>query len=218
MRFRANTAWSGALVIVAPLLLCMAALRPQPAALPDKSEPLTCTIRSEPACEIGTTPAISVEISNCTGRDIYLVGSLDASDIKWRYPHCYFEVIGPDGMPAMRGYARCGNVNPIRDEDFVKVPRGGSFDPYQNIDAYGFFHSSQITPATFQAKGTYRIRFVYSSEQADPKFWRMAAKGKNGAKLSASGSRENVVKLLAKVPKTTVCSNEITITVVPPKP
>jgi hypothetical protein len=182
-----------------------------------KAPALTCTIRSEPTCELGQVPTISVEIANWAEGDIYLIGSLSGSDRKWRYPFCYFEVIRPDGKSAQQGIARCGNMNAIRDKDFVKVPGGGKFDPYQKIDGFGFFGTSLISPATFRTEGEYRIRFVYSTDKAEPKFWLGDVNGDVGEMLPTRGMSENVVKLLANVPKTTVSSNEITVKVVRPK-
>lgn len=182
-----------------------------------KAPPLTCTIRSEPTCELGQVPAISVEIANWTEGEIYLIGSLDGSDLKWRYPLCYFEVIGPDGKPAKNGVARCGNMNTIRENDFVKVPRGGKFNPYQKIDDHGFFGTSLMVPATFQAEGEYRIRYVYSTDNADAKCWLGDVRGSVAEMLNTGGTHENVVRLLAQVPKTTVSSNEITVKVLRPK-
>ena len=54
---------------------------PQPAA---DARPLRCTIRGEATCELGKAPKVTVAITNLTEKDIYLVGSLDASDYEWR--------------------------------------------------------------------------------------------------------------------------------------
>src|SRR3990170_1522626 len=83
-----------------------AAAAPVPNAAPQR-EPVGCTIKGEPTCELGKAPKIAVALTNQTDADIYLVGSLDASDCKWRYPYCYFEVTGPDGKPARSGIVRC---------------------------------------------------------------------------------------------------------------
>ena len=211
-----NTALRFALCLVVACCACALARSDDKPHLP-KTPPLTCTIHSQPTCELGQVPAISVEIANWTEGEIYLIGSLDGSDLKWRYPLCYFEVIGPDGKLAKNGVARCGNMNTIREKDFVKVPRGGKFNPYQQIDGHGFFGTSLMVPATFQAVGEYRIRYVYSTENADPKCWLGDVRGSVAEMLNAGGTHENVVKLLAQVPKTTVSSNEITIKVVRPK-
>jgi hypothetical protein len=181
-----------------------------------KAPPLTCTIRSGHTCELGKAPAIAVEIANWTEGDIYLIGSLDGSDHKWRFPLCYFEVIGPNGKSAVQTVARCGNMNAIRGKDFVKVPRGGKFDPYQKIDDLGFFASSLISPTTFRAEGEYRIRFIYSTDRVEPKYWLGDVNGDTAEMLPTEGNNEKVVKLLAKVPKTTISSNEISVKVVRP--
>lgn len=224
MQYHAKSTGVGIPAIAAWLLLCLATLRTLAVDSPDKNKnptgppaapPLTCTIHSEATCELGTAPAISVEITNWTDHDIYLVGSLGGSGRKWRYPLCYFEVIGPDGTRVKPGIARCGNMNSIRDKDFVKVPPGGKFDPYQKIDDRGFF-GPLIIPSMFAAEGKYRIRFVYSTEKADPKYWLGDVHGEAAEIFIAAGSAVNVVNLLATVPKTTVCSNEISVTVVRP--
>lgn len=224
MPYRTLARFSLSTIAAALLLCCLADARTpaadspptgQDALAPPEAPPLTCTIRSEPTCELGNVPTISVEIANWTDDEIYLVGSLDNSDRRWRYPFCYFEVIGPDGKRAKPGIARCGNINAIREKDFVKVPPVGKFDPYQKIDEYGFFGSSLITPETFHAEGQYRVRFVYSTAAADPKFWLGDAQGEMSRVLRPGNADDSAItKLLKRVPKTTVCSNEITITVV----
>jgi len=95
--------------------------------------------------------------------------------------------------------------------------RGGKFDPYQKIDDFGFFGSSQISPATFGVEGDYRIRFVYSTDKAESKYWLGDVHGDVAEMLTTAGASESVLKLLAKVPRTTVSSNEITVKVVRPK-
>jgi hypothetical protein len=130
-----------------------------------------CIIRGEPTCKVGEAPKITVGLTNQSSREVYLVGSLDASDCKWRYPHCYFEVIGPTGAPSVRGIGRCGNMNTLRAKDFVKVPSGGTFDPYQNVDGYGFFSAHQLSAENFKQPGEYRVRFVYSTASTDIGAW-----------------------------------------------
>ena len=99
---------------------------------------LSCTITGEPVCTLGTTPKLRVEIVNHANHAIFLVGSLDGSEWKMRYPYCFFEVIGPDGKSAIREAIRCGNTNPLLEKEFVTVPGGGTFNPYQRIDDEAF--------------------------------------------------------------------------------
>lgn len=61
---------------------------------------LTCRIESErQVYQIGELPCVQVIITNQTDQELLLVRSLEGSGIKRRYPHCYFEIIGPDGEP-----------------------------------------------------------------------------------------------------------------------
>jgi hypothetical protein len=170
----------------------------------DPSRRLGCVIRGDRTCALGSAPRISVSLVNQFDSGIYLVGSLDASEWQWRYPHCYFEVTRPDGKPAHCLVARCGSTNALRARDFVKVPRGGKFDPYQTIDDQGFFPAHDICPETFSAPGTYHVRFVYSTRNGDIRDW-------------GGGAVQSNAMILAKfkrVPKVDVKSNEIAITVV----
>ena len=92
--------------------------------------PLGCVIRSDPTCVLGSAPKVTVTLINQTNSDVYLVGSLDGSECRWRYPYCYFELTGPDGkLNDYPGGSRCGYMNALREKDFVKVPSGGKFDP-----------------------------------------------------------------------------------------
>jgi hypothetical protein len=157
--------------------------------------PIVCSIRSAPTIEQGQTPKIAVEIVNRSNRAVYLVGSLDASESAWRYPYCFFQVVGPDGKPAVKPTGRCGNMNALREEDFVSVRPRAVFDPYQHIDRFGFFPPAAISPSTFEKVGEYRIRFHYSTEQTDIKQW-----------LGDGRPNERLVKLLGQVPKVTIKS------------
>jgi hypothetical protein len=205
-------------IVAAVLLLCSgspeslpgpratAAPVPKP---PRHKEPLGCTIRAAPTCVLGQAPKVTVEITNQTRKAIFLVGSLDASDCKWRYPYCYFEVIGPDGKSAVKGIGRCGNMNTLREKDFVKVPPRGKFNPYQRTDDYGFFSAHQLAAHNFNTPGEYRIRFVYSAKEPNIAKW-----GGDGRDTVAAN--EKLVNLFKQVPKVEIKSNEIKVIVVEP--
>ncbi len=185
--------WMGAVAIVA-------------IALPRPAGPLECFIRATPTCLQGTDPKITVAIFNRTDSDIYLVGSLDGSEGTRRYPHCYFEVTGPDGAPiTLRGGA-CAYMNALREKDFMKVPPGGQFDPYQHIDEYGFFSAHMLSADAFRAAGKYRIRFVYSTRSRFIDSWRGPT----------DETHSEIRTLFEQVPKVEIKSNEIEITVVAP--
>jgi len=170
----------------------------------DPSRRLGCVIRGDRTCILGSAPKITVSLINQFDYGIYLVGSLDASDCQRRYPFCYFEVTSPDGNWAYRSIGRCAHMNPLREKDFVRVPPGGKFDPYQRIDDEGFFSSIQLCPRTFSSTGRYRVRFVYCTRNGDIRDW-------GGWKVASDAK---ILSMFERVPKVEVNSNEIAITVV----
>lgn len=177
-----------------------------PAPVPEPA-PLSAHLTADAVVPLGKAPKVTVAIKNLTGREALLVGSLDASDCRWRYPHCWFEIIGPDGKSAVKGIGRCGNTNGLREKDFVRVKAGGTFDPYMRVDGGGFFPAHQIRPENFNAPGTYRIRFHYSTAEKNAANWN----GKLSGPLVPA-----VAKLLERVPKATAQSNEVKVRVVMP--
>jgi hypothetical protein len=121
---------------------------------------LSCEISSlQAAYTVGDVPKVSVVIRNDSDRPVVLVGSLDGSEERWRYPLVYFELTGPEGENAFGPYGRCGNMDGIRVEDFVKVQPGETFDPYSS----GFFGPIALSRALFDRAGTYRLSFTYST-------------------------------------------------------
>jgi hypothetical protein len=179
-------------------------------AAPARDVPLSCTIRcAKTSYRSGEVPEISVRLFNWTGKDIFLVGSLDGSDCRIRYPHWDFEITGPDGQMLTEMPNRCGYMNPLRPEQFIKVAAGGAFDPYRQAQGLDFFGDWRLCPETFRRAGDYRVRFVYSTEQ--PRIARWLGSSRH----AEADLREDspLSRLLAEVPKTTVRSNELRIVI-----
>jgi hypothetical protein len=192
-----------------PLMLALTAglfAAPAPIQTPPKTPSLTCQISADETCEVGKAPKVTVRLINRTKGEIVLIGSLDGSDCKMRYPHAYFEVTGPPVDYTIKGIGRCGNTNPLRAKDFVTIKPGASFDPYQKIDEYGFFGAHQLSPHNFTKPGKYRIRFHYSTEAPQPKLF--GARPASDRPLPAE-----IMKLLERVPKVTLTSNEVVVEV-----
>jgi len=173
-----------------------------------KTPMLTCTLKSgKTQYRIGELPDLAVEITNNTGKDIYLIGSLDASDMKWRMPYCYFTIEKPK-PDTMRLFGRCGNMNTLRTEDFVLVKAGQKFSPYQSVDNYGFFTDHTIANReTFKNPGVYKIRFHYSTNSKEINDFM-------GDRPFRSNRADSIKlnSLFNKVPKVELESNEIQIT------
>lgn len=164
--------------------------------------PLTCVIeplRTEYV--VGDVPSISVRLKNESEKSLVLVGSLDASDLRWRYPYCYYDIQGPPKAEP-HGMPRCGMTNPMRAKDFVTVEPGKEFDPNASIDDYGFF-ATNFNWRSFSVPGTYKLTYVYSTASHDPGHW------------VGDGKSDELRKLFDQVPKGRVRSNTIEIEFAP---
>ena len=179
---------------------------PQAAAATPNRGPLACALRGEPTCELGSAPQLTVTLVNQTGEDIYLVGCLDGSYGKCRYPHCYFEVTGPDGQPIELEYRRrCANMNTLRWADFTEVSPGGTFDPCQR----GFFCAGP-SAGFFRVPGKYRVRFVYSTKGDDIRGWA------GDDPWGEVPDDDTMIALFGRVPRVEVRSNEFEVTALAP--
>ena len=116
--------------------------------------------------KIGELPKLTVKIYNDGKENIYLIGSLDGSDVKWRYPYCYYSIDRPKSVETK--LQRCGNMNSLRLQDFKLIQPGQEFNPYESIDDYGFFTDYTTTNTeTFKNPGVYKIKFHYSTNSQD---------------------------------------------------
>ncbi|MDT7831674.1 hypothetical protein RQM59_04740 [Flavobacteriaceae bacterium S356] len=165
------------------------------------SERYECTIKAtKKVYSIGETPQIAVSITNNSGEDVYLIGSLDASEVKWRSPYCYYKIDKPKNVPSPM-VGRCGNMNSLRVGDFKLVKPGESFNPYQSTKGYSFFGSYEIQrKENFKSPGTYKITFHYSTKST--KLDNYLGDGEENTKLK---------KLFSKVPNIELKSNTIEI-------
>lgn len=134
----------------------------------NKSSDFNCTITTpKEVYKLGETPEIMVSIINNSKKDVYLIGCLDASEIRWRSPFCYYTIDQPKKTKTPT-VGRCGNMNSLKTRDFKLVKPGKPFNPYQLDDNHRFFGSREInTIENFQTPGKYYITFHYSTESTD---------------------------------------------------
>ena len=109
------------------------------------------------------------------------------------------------GGPQSGRCRRCGNMNALRKEEFVSVPPGGAFDPYQHNDHFGFFRSYYLSARSFPIVGEYRIRFCYSTDEMHPGYW--------FGDLGRNPPLGEVEQLLSRVPKVSIASDWISVRV-----
>jgi hypothetical protein len=154
----------------------------------------------------GEVPELEVHLINRGKKSIYLIGSLDGSEKKWRMPYCYFTIEKP--MPDTPQFLTCKTLNPLRKDDFVKVGPGENFDPYMQVDNYGFFRSHELTQQeTFRNPGIYRITFHYSTLSDNLNEYIGPSPG-NWSERSDTALQK---KLFSKVPRLDLASNTVEI-------
>jgi hypothetical protein len=161
---------------------------------------LTC---DKEVYKVGELPRLTVRIYNNTKDDVYFIGSLDGSDVKWRFPYCYYTIDRPKA--GKEKLQRCRNMNTLRVEDFKLVRSGQSFDPYESIDNYGFFTDyTTANKEMFKHVGVYKIKFHYSTNSIDINQFI----GDKPFRSNYSDSLR-VDSLFKAVPKVELLSNEI---------
>ncbi|HLC73280.1 MAG TPA: hypothetical protein VJH20_01440 [Candidatus Nanoarchaeia archaeon] len=109
-------------------------------------------------------PRIDANIYNRSNKSIWLVRVLDGSEVRWRFPYCYFEVFDSKGNKVNKfGGGRCGNMNAIRRSDYVLVQPNEGFNPY-----YGPFRLADFDVIR---PDRYKALFTYSTSSANDTDW-----------------------------------------------
>jgi len=177
-----------------------------------EAKALGCMIQCEPISLLHRTPKIKVTITNQVNRDIYLVKTPGASAEEPRHSACYFEAIGPNGRPPDREVSGVRMISvTLRQDDFVRVAPGGTFDPYQHADHDRSLLAEQLPARYFSAPGEYRITFLYSTVSRGTHDW--LVEGVRGAFMN-----KELLSMVARVPRVEVRSNEVRITVLTARP
>ena len=181
-----------------------------PGLLVEDAPLLSCRLESSRAVwKSGETVDLQVRLVNESAHALTLIGALDASDNAWRYPHCVWERQDAEGRwRAIGSGPRGGNTNDLRKEDLFEVGAGGSFDPYQHVDHGGFFRARVHRAEYFAEPGEYRLRFRYSTESDDIADFR-------GDLNQGFDLDRGLRKPLSRVPRVTLVSNELVLTVEP---
>jgi hypothetical protein len=167
------------------LAFCVVAAEPQ----------FDCTITSDRTTyEVGEVPKITFLIVNKSGKDVVLVGSLDGSDVGWRFPKCRLEILDKGGRPVTNQVLRCGNMNTLKTNDFVLVPAGENFNPFGK----GFFRPAELVQFPVTTPGEYIFRFNYSTSNRLQDYF--------GDEANAA---PEIQRLFERVPKLELKSNEL---------
>jgi len=177
----------------------------------DPSKPLACALYAVRGPRTEADQAVEgsilhVELINQANREVLLVRTLEGSDGRGRFPMCRFIVTDEYGLDVPRKWPErmCGNLGPIFGAAIAKVPAGKSFSPFWNG-----YKSSQLVEDFALQPGDYRVRFEYSTQSTSIDEWFGGPMGEAGL----IEFRQRFGPSLARVPRTTVTSNEFLLKV-----
>jgi len=154
--------------------------------------------------DVNESIRLLVKITNRTGGEVLAVGSLDGSDIGWRWPVVRLTVRDSSGQIVPdKPVARCGNMNPLKSDDFVRLKPGQAFGPF--AQANGSFGAESAIDRSLWLPGKYELTFTYDTRlEAPSKSQRVHGDGTPTAELLA---------MVERVPKGEFKSNVLTIEV-----
>jgi hypothetical protein len=128
---------------------------------------IECEIRpGKRKFRVGDSAGFTVRIHNRAPLPLWLVRSLDGSTDRARFPHVILEIAGPAGGYHVPAYIGCGNINALREVDFVLVYPGEPFDPFEKGPLPYSLRSGR-----FIKPGKYVATFRYSTNEPDVRKW-----------------------------------------------
>lgn len=138
---------------------------------------------------------LRIRIRNISPSKVRVVGSLDGSCTGSRFPRYTAQILDDTGAECTLDFGkRCGNMNGLREKDFVGLAPGEEFDPYTRVDEYGFFRHYALDRWSVPKAGKYTLVFTADFAETEPGKW----DGWGSAEPMAAKIRD----LLEGVPKT----------------
>jgi hypothetical protein len=130
---------------------------------------LTLSAPKGPA-RIGIVFPVHVEVKNISAGPIWIVGVLDGSEAAYRFPHYKPSITRPRPI-APAEVDGCGNVAPLRLEDFRQLAAGERFDPTEARGGAAYLPLLGLANFIPTDAGRYEIRLHLSTESAEPEEW-----------------------------------------------
>ena len=128
------------------------------------------TIPPEPQ-KVGAPIPISTEVRNISDHPLWMVGVLDGSEMGFRYPHYKPLIRGPKSLPPSDELDACGNVAPLRLQDFRSLPPGEGFDPTASLDGTAYLPLQAFANFRPSIPGRYEFTLTVSTASQKEQDW-----------------------------------------------
>jgi hypothetical protein len=148
---------------------------------------------------------VAVEVRNESAREVWLVGVVDGSEDAVRYPHWRPAVTREGALEAAPPPPEDPLVGPLRAADFRRLGPGESFDPTRPEGGAAYLPLSTFATFVPSQAGSYRFMLELSTESPRPEAWL--------GRFGQDAERERVLELVGRVPRLTVASNVLEVTV-----
>ncbi|TLS47090.1 hypothetical protein FE633_05940 [Streptomyces montanus] len=153
---------------------------------------------------VGRPATVRAEIRNTGERDLWIAGVLDGSENGLRYPHYLPAITRADngGLVARPAPAEDPLVGPLRANDLRRLAPGESCDPTTGPGCLPLMTFAHFTP---DRPGRYVYTLTLSTESTAPEQWL------GGFALPVGTEREQLLALVARVPRTTVTAAPVEV-------
>ena len=170
--------------------------------MPETTLALVLSVPSEPQ-KPGAVVPVKIEVRNVSQNSLWVVGVLDGSEQGYRFPHYRPSIKSTPEMPAPE-FEACGNLAPLRLQDFRELAPNEAFDPTASHGGAAYQPIYTFLNFAPPAKGRYQLQLKLSTASEKPEDW-LGMLGYPG--------ESDVLKRLKDVPRLEVESNIATIEV-----
>ena len=161
------------------------------------------TVPSVPQ-NVGVVIPVKIEVRNISSAALWMVGVLDGSEQGYRFPH-YRPSIRSDQPVSPPEMEACGNLAPLRLQEFTHLDPNQSFDPTVSDTGAAYFPIFTFTNFVAPTPGSYHFQLKLST---------LSDKDDDWLGMPGYPGESDVLERLKNVPRVEVESNVATVVVV----
>lgn len=162
------------------------------------------TVPSDPQ-KVGVVVPVKIEVRNVSPDPFWMVGVLDGSEQGYRFPQYRPSITSEQPVPPPEMEA-CGNLAPLRLQDFTHLDPNESFDPTVSDSGAAYLPIYTFANFVAPAPGSYQFQLKLSTRSDKEEDW-LGMRGYPG--------EAEVLVRLKDVPRVEVESNMATLVVIP---